>query len=320
MKKVLGLAALLFLGSGLYGQKTKYKVLNDEAEKPWLSINLEILNVDMGISNLDGLSVGWGLYGFLDPIDRAGLEFGFRSSYLTSGQLGFKDYEGNTDFELGGHFFFLDQRVKKPTKIVLKREYNGTSYSTNVSGDRIATRSETVTYLMVPAHRRVMTGLRGGLITKSGPYSISDKDDLFPSVIEGNLHLQNSGVYLGLLRRSLRNVYVDVEGYGINYNSAGFDFFADILLMPGSSMEVLSLDASDATLNATKIEEVLDESSLGFRVGFSMYQAAPKAQTGKMFGFAGKVEAGIRPYQGIYVAGGLSITLVKAQKNPFEKG
>ena len=318
MKKQSWILVLSLMMGTVHAQNTSYKILHDKAEKPWLSLNLEILNLGMGISNFDGLYTGLGFYGFIDPIDKAGMEFGFRKSFLTSGQLGFREYDGNTDFELGGHYFLLDQIRKKDTKIVLKREYGGTSYSTNVSGDRVATRSETVTYIMVPARRRVMTGVRGGLISGSGPYSISDKDDLFPSVIEGNFNLSNSGVYLGLIRRSLRNVYVDVEEYGINYNSAGFDFFADVLLMPASSLEVLSLDASNALLNANTIDETLDESSLGFRLGFSMYQIAPKKQTGKMFGFAAKGEAGIRPYQGIYIAGGLSITLIKAQSNPFQ--
>ena len=319
MKKLLLTLAICSATLGSKAQQVNYKILNDEPRKPWWSLNLDLFHTEMGINNLDGISFNLGFYGYVDPLENLGLDYSFRRSWLTGGQLGFNEFDGNRDLEIGGHFTFLDKIVKKKTKIVLDREYTGSSYSTNVYGDRVETRSEKVTYLMVPARRRVMTGIRAGLINEKGPYSIDDKDEEFPNVIEGKYNFTSSGIYLGLLRRSYTNVFIEAEGWGVTFNSAAFDIFADLLIMPGADFEELLLNPTDANLTSEQVKENLDGSPLGFRIGFNMYQAAPKKETGKMFGITGRLDVGRRPYQGWYAGGSLAITLVKAQNNPFAK-
>lgn len=319
MKKSILTLLVVLSGFLAKAQEIKYEVLYDNPVKPWWSLNFEFVQIDMGINNIDGASFNFGAFGYLEPVNGLGLDYVYRRSWLTAGGLGSKEYKPNTDLEIGGHYIFASNTRNKKTKIVLSKEYSGDTYSYNaITNTRTVSRTETVKFFQMQAKRMINSGLRAGFISKTGPFGFSEKEEDLNvgTIITGNANLTSSGFYFGLLRQYYTNVFVKVEDWGIKYNSIGRDFYVDLLFMPVNTFEL-------AEVEPLALEDVdipfdnLSSSPLGFRVGFSVYQTEAKKRTGKFFGTGGKLEFGIKPYQGIFFNGSWSITLVKSQKNPF---
>lgn len=294
--------ALFFSGIAL-GQSTKYKVLHDNPPQPRLNINLEYFHLDMGVKNLDGMSFNVGSFGFFEPVPGLGLQYNLKKSILTLGKLGYKDFPGNLELNLGGYLMPMNTIKVKNTRVVLKTEYKGSEYSTNVSGDRVETRHEEVTFLTLPASRRVMKGVRGGLYFKRGGF-LNDDLDLFDEMA-----LTSLGVYGGLSLRSIKNIFVDVEGYGVQFNSIGDDIVLDMLFVPINVFRDLNDDTRPVV--SPQVKDALGGFPLGFRIGWYRYQIEQRARTGKKFGMAAGFEAGLKPYQGPFITASLGITIVK---------
>jgi len=311
MKQKLLLTFLIFLGLNktLSAQNVEYKILHDNPDvKPWLNINLDILQLDMGISNIEGFSFNLGSFGFFEPVERIGVYYNVKFPWLTFGKMANKKYPSNFDLDLGGYFGLLSYQKTKKTQIILKREYKGSTYSRNTENRP----TETVTFIMVPALQKVYIGARGGIIFKRGPFNYGDyQDDMFYLGPVDETALSSFGFYAGIYKRRLRNVFMDVTGYGTRFNSIGDDFYLDALIYASNRFTDINTntDVSDFVSNNA------GASPIGFRIGWMRYQIEKKARTGKMFGIAGKFEAGYKPYQGWFVNGGIAITLVKKYRN-----
>ena len=319
MKKLILGLALLVSSTLLTAQNLNYKKLYDNPVKPWFSLNLELLQLDLNVSNLDAMSFGSGIFGYVEPVNGLGIDYVWRQSWFTAGDLGFKDYAPNKELEIGAHYILFSKTKQKNTKIVLSREYKGSTYSynpTTKTGTRTTT--EEIKFINIPANRMINTGLRAGLIRKAGPYGFSEKEEELGIgiIVDGYANLKSTGFYVGLLSQYYTNVFAEVESYGIRYNSIGRDVYFDVLFIPTNNFEIIE---SDPVFTANFLNENLSDSPFGFRLGFSTYQTEKKTRTGKFFGTGGKLELGMKPYQGFYAMASFSITLVKAQNNPFAK-
>lgn len=305
--------ALFIVSTVGNSQQVNYKVLSNDSEiDPFVIVNLDLFQLDMGVNNLDGTSFNVGLWGIVEPVDRIGVDYSFKRSWLTLGQIGFNDYPSNTDVSLGGYFVFSKGTKERNKKVTLDMKYGGTTYSTNYKGERVSTRTETETYIMVPSSVYRQTGVRGGYYHKSGAFGMSDFEEL-PEDFE-YAKISSNGFYGGVFLRRVINIFIDTDKYGVCFNSAGNDFYLDALLLPGQEFTNLQpTNPTNVDISST-VAEALGEGNIGFRFGYKIYQMEKKAKTGKHFGLSGMFEVGKLPYQGWFVNGGIGLTLVKFTK------
>lgn len=309
MKKLILslLGTVLLLSFSLHAQQTSYKVLHNGAPIPKLNINLEYFTFDFGAKNLDGGSFNVGTFGFFEPVGGIGVQWNLKRSLFTLGALGYSDYPANLDVSAGGYFMFQNRTLTKPTKVVLNKEYKGSDYSRNVSGDWVETRTEEVTFMMVPAERTVQTGLRGGYYMKRGPFTADLENESLANPLY-EMSLTSVGLYAGLTRRVLKGIFIDTESHGVQFNSIGDDFALDLIFVPVNVFGDLNADGANVS---ETVKGQLGNFPLGFRIGWYRYQIEQKSRTGKKFGMSMSAEAGIKPYQGFFANAGLGLTIVK---------
>ncbi|HHG84005.1 MAG TPA: hypothetical protein ENJ82_04585 [Bacteroidetes bacterium] len=291
----------LILGSlNLNAQNIQYKTLYDQPPHPRFNVNVDLINLDMGVKNLDGTSANIGTFGFYEPVEGIGAQFNIKKSIFALGKMGYKDYPGNLDVSLGGYLMLQNKSRKKPTKVSLNKEYKGSQYSTNVYGDRVETRTELETFVKVPANRFIQRGVRAGYYMKRGPF----KSDEFGE----EMSLTSIGLYAGITARSIKNVFIETAKYGIKYNSVGDDIALDFLFVPVNVFRDLNNNKENIS---PAVKTALGNFPLGFRIGWYRYQVEQKARTGKKFGGAISAEAGYKPYQGFFINASYAITMVK---------
>ncbi len=309
MKFLCGSIILTFLSFISYSQSSysssqggtvNYKITDQNAPHPSLVLNFDFVDLDFGVKNIDGASLNLGLRGYVLATDQIGIDYSFQKSWLTGNLSG-----SNVDFELGGHFLLSDNIKNKNTKIILDYDI-----SKNYDGPR-TTETISSTTIFIPAERRILRGVRGGLIGKSGPIGVNDIE----GVISADANLNSTGIYAGVIQKSLINVFAEVTGRGIMYNSSGRDISFDVMYFPSQSFKID--DSEGIELTSDIIENELDGGSLGWRVVYTQYQIEKKTKTGKLFGMTQQYEFGVKPYQGFYFGASLGLTLIKMQKDPL---
>jgi hypothetical protein len=312
MKKITLLIASLTLIANTYSQNVNYKILQNDPQNfyPKLNLNLMLGGIEMGIKNIDGTSIYTGAHGFYMLNDRMGAQASFCFPLLTLGRLGFADYPSAKSFEAGGLLFLSKNSKMKKIKVILKMERG-----TNTDGREV----QTTTYIMVPGTQEVELGFRGGFYSKTGPFGLRQQKitQLEAAGIQ-NTSLTSVGLYAGVVRRTLNNMLISTDNFGKCMNSLGSDIYADLMIIPYNNFTLLKSPDSYSTGSFKKGDNATDEinkyiksSPLGFRIGWTGYQIAPKSVTGKRFGMSFNFEGGLMPYQGWFVKGGISITIVK---------
>lgn len=310
MKKALTFTAVFLLSAMAFGQNVQYRVLSNEPPvSPRFSLNADLFQLDVPLFRIDSYSVNAGLWGYFEPVhEKIGVQFLARKSYLALGRLGYKKFPGNLELEAGGYLVLRNYVKNKQTKVTLKKEYSGTTYSTNVSGDRVGTRTEIETYILVPSDKKKYLMARGGAYFKRFGMStthISDKDESFagPDYIAYN----SAGIYAGINLRTITSLFIETDEYGVQFNSIGQDLYADVLILPVNTFTDTETgeSASDVIKNATKSFPV------GFRAGYKLFQVDKRAKTGKTFGMSATAEVGYKPYAGFTLAAGIGMTFVK---------
>lgn len=190
---------------------------------------------------------------------------------------------------------------KKNIKVVLKAEH-----STNTRGDAVTT----TTYSMVPGTVKKSMGVRGGIDYKSNPY-LYDSDQIANLVDYGG-KMTSAGIHAGLIFKKSVNLVIKDDQFGRSFNSLGTDLYFDVLILPVTKfMDVITPGNGAVTDQTATIKNVLGSSPFGFRLGWKGYQIAPKSSTGKKFGMSYVFEAGMKPYLGWFMNGGIGITILK---------
>lgn len=118
----------------------------------------------------------------------------------------------------------------------------------------------------------------------------------------------STGVYGGVMLRSIRNIVIEDDVYGVSFNSLGTDLYLDVLINPINRFV-------DVNNNNTVVsEEVKDAQSafpIGFRIGYETFQVEKRTVTGRRFGITGVGEFGYQPYRGIFLNAGIGISLFR---------
>lgn len=284
------------------------QILYDSPPDPKINVNFEYFNVDMGVKNIDGASFNIGTFGFVEPVSKIGFNWMVRKSIFTFGALG-ADVPGNLEINAGAYSWLGSNTVVKPTKVVLNKEYKGSEYNINSSGDIVETRTEAVTFVHVPAHRLIKKGLRAGFYMKNGPMGTDNVETGELSLPYDGLGLTTMGVYAGVSSRSIKNIFIKEATHGVQFNSIGDDFYADVMILPVNIFRDMGTDGNPVVTDVVK--NSLGSFPLGFRIGWQRYQVEKKLRTGKTLGMAAAFEAGFKPYQGVFFNGSLGFTLVK---------
>jgi len=311
MKKIILAAASLLALANLNAQNIEYKITknNPEDYHPKLSVNAVLAGVDMSFNNIDAMNFYAAAFGHFMVQDRIGIQFNAQTSWLALGKLSSKDQVSPKELNIGG-MYFLNRKVKsKKLKVDLKRSTSQVNNKT----------VETTTFIMVPANVVKYNGVRGGVYTKNTAFNL-DNNDAFDKVNLDAASMLNTGVYAGIISRRLSNVIVDATGYGKRFHSLGFDFYADVLVQFSNTFtlreEPSGIFKTQTGYNngqdiTTDVKNIFGNQTMGFRLGVNGFQIAPKEDTGKKFGMCYNFEAGMMPYVGYYLKGGIGITLFK---------
>lgn len=254
MKKVLFLSIFTLSCSGvLQAQEVSYRILTDDPDeiKP-LSISLEPFYFDLYPKNMN---MGYSVRADLLFLKRLELRADFRGAYLDFliEDAGSGTYTAKNDpkkamyMEAGASLFFTNKKKKVTTKLVL---------SSRTVGDYTYTR-----YIMVPATKRKMWGVRAGLSNNRLVTELTDgqqgymekireSDGTRDTLVNGAFPMYNvTSLYAGLHWKSVINLVADTD-YGKKRSARVNDFYLDLLFAPVVHMGAVK----DATGNIYKLE------------------------------------------------------------------
>ncbi len=311
MKKIgyivlLGLSSLF--QSTFYAQTIKYDIIEDSPElTPTTIVNLDLAQLDMN-GVIESWSFNLGLWGYHDIIkNKVSIDYNIKKSWLAVGKLSNKNYPGNLEVNLGANLLLTNKTKNKKLRISLEREYQGSHYN-YAEGTRTDNYIETS--IIIPGKVTVRNGVRGGLYYKNNAYEFSDFGTSIFRRYGGKM--TSAGVYGGVMTRRSKNLFIKTDQYGVCFNSIGDEFYIDALILPYNKfMDNITTGDETRVDESEFIKQNIKASPIGFRVGWKSYQIAKKAKTGKKFGLSFMFEAGLKPYLGPFLNGGLSITLVK---------
>lgn len=290
--------------SNLQAQNIKYTVLHDNPAgyKPKLNINLEFMQMDANFNNIMGISFNTGLWGTYGINEHLGAQFIARKSYMFLGKLANQNFAGYTEFQAGGYFLPIKSTKTKKIQVNLS-----SSRGTNKMGQTV----ETTKFIMVPGTRIRYSGFRAGAFYKRTGFDLHDLVKDIDNKLE-SANYTTSGAYAGLMYRKLTNLIINAEGYGERGFSGAGEFYLDVTFHAVNNFSRLPENtfATDKEYD-DYIKANTKEAPIGARLGWQVYQIAPKSVTSKKFGLSGNAEVGYRPYLGVYVSCGVGITLIK---------
>lgn len=276
----------------------EYKITRDDPNDVCnLWVFLDPFQMDFAFRNIDGSSFNTGVTGMGWIHKRFGFDAGFRYGTLTLGKLKWGDEAKRAlAIEAGGLLTIGDRtRMKNGTKVVLSVDR-----STNQQGDEI----ETTKFIRIPAQQRIVTHVRAGLYLKRNPFS--QEIDETGNDVEGNLSCV--GVYIGLSRTAISNVFINTNTDGKASRSGMFRFYADAIICPVRKIDPFT---GSAPVASAKLG-----SPVGFRLGFYGMPCEDRAVK-KRKAFAAGVEVGVRPGDGLYCTGSFMFPLVRRKLTAF---
>lgn len=306
MKKLLT-STLLVISLSLTAQNINYEVTYDNPDfRPFWNLNLSYLDVDVPVQSIDAINFNAGIWGNFEPVDGLGADYRLRISYLTMAQLGYQDPPGFTNFELGAYFKFAGYTKVRPTNVVLDIDWDADGNSFN---DEEVFQIKAIT---IQAKNRRDFLARGGFYHLSSPLTVDDVTDandakIFADNIGG---ASLNGLYAGIGIRTFRNVYINTDQFGDQFNSQGRLLYIDAIFA-GASLSDPYEDPATLVFDEDAAKDAIGSLPIGFRIGLNTFQIEKKDRTGKKFGMAVNYEAGYRPYIGWYLSAGLGLTLVK---------
>jgi hypothetical protein len=297
--KAVCAAVLLLSSTGMNAQDISYKKLKDDPKdvnNMWIYLDLAHMNANF--KNISGWSFNTGVWGVGDYKDKFGGEFILRYGWLSLGKLSDKEGKAHRQIEFGGFYHFTSKDKIKNSKIVL-------SQSTSTQGNYQVT---TTNYIMVPSNARTRLGARAGLVHFGGIYGprsgISDDPEL--ASLPEYMNYSMTGVYIGLLNTSNRNLLVNTNSHGKRGNFRYDRVFADLMVMPMISLKN----------GTTDYRNQVKPGVLGWRLGWYAMPSEVRKMKGhnvKTRGFSWGVEVGMRPLDGFYFGGTGAICLYRGK-------
>ena len=317
MKKTTYILILAFLTAfmvNLKAQSVSYTyVKNNPYDIKNFTFAIDPLFIDVNGHN--GYAFGWGM--------RAEYMMGKILLVNFDNRIGFgtKDYRKSNEntrnyfnMEGGLGLIFYNKARTRNVPIILSQTTSGNTKTTvSIHGG-------------VPAKCRLIVALRGGfqqytntlnyknlndsLLTFNGlPYKKAQDDKSYvftdtvnkvggkSAIIDQLGGIASTSIYAGLQFRTIRDLVIDVSGYGYRSNVRYSDFYIDVLFAP--IVKIKDFKNSDGTNYTVKYGEM---SHLGWRLGW--FWRKPKDQ-----GFSAKFEIGSRP--GFKTPAGTSVPVNK---------
>jgi hypothetical protein len=301
MKKFITLISFFIISlPTILSQQVNYSITSNETKKtPMVSINTDLLHLEMMQHDLIApLSFNIAVWGHVEILPSfIGTQFTIRRSLFNFGRIEEENFAPNLEIELGGYLIFSNRVIKKKTAVVLDRKET----------ENYGTRTTTTKSISLPAEKRRQHLLRGGFYRKSTGNSLDYLEGF--EALNNNSEFANyatSGFYMGIGVRTLTSLFVKTDSYGDVFNSAGRDFYFDLMVLPSNKWkDTDGNDITDVVISLTK------QSPLGARIGIKLFQIDPKAKTDKTFGMCYMFETGIKPYTGFFVQGGIGLTIIK---------
>ncbi len=291
---VLLVAFLMGLSQHATAQNdVQYKVTRDDPNDICnLWVYLDPFQMDFPFQNFDGASFNLGVQAIGFVGNRFGFDYATRVGLLTFGKLGNKDAKGNLQIEAGGMFVLGNRtRMKQKTKVVLDQ-----TETTNNNGDRVTTTK----FIMIPAKQAIRVFARGGLYIKRNPYVHRLEET--GAKYEGNLTA--TGLYLGLGRMAISNVYINTNTDGKALRSGAWRLYADAIICPVRKLEIFPGTSPIPT------DYKFIGGPIGFRIGI-WGMGVESRDIQKRKAFSAGVEVGVRPGDGLYGAGSIMFPIVR---------
>lgn len=285
---------LIFFSIALKAQEEiKYEKTKDDPDNiNNLWVNADVCQMDAGFSNFYGLSFNAGIWGLGVIKNKIGFDYTLRYGYLSMPKLlGDKNVRNHSQIELGGFFEFQNKYKELERGIPLEDSYVQDKYNSTQL-------NKATKYIKVPAKRRTIRAIRAGIILDKGGYRPSDIT-LFPREAE-RLNYSRSGVYVGISTTRVYNVFIKTEKYGNCKTSSYLRFYLDALLYPSVKFT--------APVTGTDYSTSVDHGNIGWRLGMEMSQPSTKAES---HAIVAQVQIGMRPIDGIFMTGGISIPLIR---------
>lgn len=292
MKKIiytLQLFALTFVATNLSAQSVTYRVTkNDAYDIKNFSLAIDPCFVDVNGQN--GYSFGWGLRADYLMGKRLQLNVDFRNGFGTKGYKIGDDNTRNYFYFEGAAGLTLSHKTRtRNLKIIL-------SQSSHSSGGYTYTSTVSIKG-GVPGQVRSFIMLHGGVYQMGNSLNYANLKDTLVK-FKGNGHeftykdsaakassygaYASTAIFGGFNFKTIRQLILDVDGYGVRGNVAYSDFFIDGIFAP-----VLLI--KDYKMNGKTYDVSYGKTSyLGWRVGYCLRK--PKDQ-----GFSLKFEFGQRP-------------------------
>jgi len=293
--KLFTLLLVAAAATSLRSQSINYTYLHDDPyDMKNFSLSLDPFWVEANGHN--GYAFGWGLRGEHMMGKRLLANADFRTGFGTNLYRKSNDNTRNyNNFEGGLGFIFYNKMKRKNVPIILSQTTSGNTKTTYyIKGG-------------VPANCRLIVALRGGmgqylnslnydkmndtLFTMDGAaYKTAKSGSAFIDTTgSGNASVAHVGgiaitsFYGGIQFRNIRNLLIDVDGWGVRGNILYSDFYIDVLFAPVIGIkDFKNPDGTEYKVDYT------EKAHLGWRFGW--FARKPKDQ-----GFSMKFEVGSRP-------------------------
>ncbi len=296
MKKIILLILVITASAQIKAQSVSWTVLKDNPlDHRNFTACIDPLFIDINGNN--GYTFGWGARAEYMMGKLFLMNFDFRSGFGTNGyKISDKNTKNYTYLEGGIGIIFSKSQYSKHVPIVLSQS-SSTSY-----GYGYSVTTTTTKYIRggVPAKHLSIWAFRAGLISMSNSLNYKNladslvkfkgngSDFTFKDSV-GNKHFQTGfgalttvSLYGGIHSRVIRQLQIDVDGWGYRENSRYMDVYLDLLFAPVVSITDFTSAGKTYNVQYDKV------SHFGWRMGFA--NRHPKDQ-----GFNFKFEFGVRP-------------------------
>ena len=293
--KIVKFLFLAFLVNQTVAQEqVQYKIIADEPRKiNNFSCNIDLAQMDFGVSNFDGASFNIGVWGHGMFKQKLGVDYTFRYGWLTFGKFSDKTLKNHLNIQLGG-FFIFNQRTKfGSNKVILKSTDGGVTSD----GRRITV----TTFINVPSGKWKYKAVRGGIYLNRSILSTQTAG----GDVASNYYI--FGAYGGICFGSTRRIFIQTDKYGERGVVSHLRVCLDALITPINNVPSAVIASGVGKISTSPI---------GARL---LVQALPTLQRKdrkKKYKTAmtAEVEVGYRMVDGIYFAGTLSIPISRSIK------
>ncbi|MCD6068109.1 MAG: hypothetical protein K0S33_2935 [Bacteroidetes bacterium] len=314
MKKIFYSAIILMavsFGAGLKAQSVTYRVQKDDPyDVKNLTVAVDPLFFDLNGEN--GYAFGWGARANWLMGKRLDINFDMRTGFGTQG------YNKSDKFNNTRNYFYTEGSLaltlshktrSNNVRVILSQS----SYS---SGGYTYTNTKSIT---VPAESRHIVALRGGMYQMTNSINMtkvfddsllmftnkstgtefsmqnnSDTIAFIPNTMgrngNGDLYggYASTAIFAGFNFKTIRQLIIDVDGYGLRSNQVYSDFYVDCIFSPVIALKNYKAVAKNGKEYEYDLKYEGGKRAIGWRAGW--YFRKPKDQ-----GFSYRWEFGQRP-------------------------